>query len=729
MEDKGKLLILSGFWLTIALLTILAFAGIISPHRVDSSNNQTDLLARVTVVAGSSAELTVQFEEPVTSLHASLSPDNGNRDAVVGALDLPGNMEDVAIDRDRRLAFLANSYTGVQIVDISNPSNIRLISSLATPGNAWDILVRDHLLFVAAAKGGLQIIDTRSPEHPIRVGELTLPGMPFLKLALHSNTLYVSCGKKGLLVVDITDVEHPRRVKTIERPNGVWGILTTADHLYATSDRYQLEVFSLVDPQKPKPLRHLEIPDLAWDMACQRRHLFVPTREAGLLVFNIDDPANPRKIDLAIKKDDIEAISIDGDIAFVSSRKKGVSLLDISDPAVPRKIRESNLYFTPRNMVLLDNLAYIAAGLSGLRVVATDKIAQTSSFSSLPVPGVLHQVLFDESYFYMATARSGLYVARRDDDEQLPTIVASLPLPGLVQNMVRAGDYLFFACSTSGLQIVDISDPLAPRLAGSMSHQGSFVDVAISGTNLYAAMENDTLLVANITFPENPILLGQLSLPGAMKLAIRNDRLYVASSANGIYIFDISNLSSPLEISHASLPWPFQEFATFRDIAVNGETVYLAAGEGELIIYDISDETRPSLFEIAHIEGEAMAVAVSGEKIYVTTRQGQLWQMERVDGSLVRRGIVDILGNCRNIKFLADKVVLANGMQGVSLVSDPSQLDVRLQSASSRLRTPTTAKIYIPPRQEPGVYNLALFEQGKLREFVGAVRVTEKQAK
>jgi hypothetical protein len=728
MRDKGKVLIITSFWLILATLVILSLAGIISPQKAVSGYSRASLQAPATVPAGTATRLTIDLDSPSKELHASLSLDNGNRSAVIGALDLPGNMEDLAIDRERQLAFLANSFSGVQIADISDPQHIALVGVITTPGNAWDILTRGELLIVAAAQGGLQIIDTSAPDNPVRVGALELQKKPLLKLAIHGNTLYASSGKNGLFIIDLSDIESPRLIDTVNQDEGVWGVKVANNHLFLTSGKHNLETFSLADPHQPARVNRQKLPGRVWEMNYVNGHLYVPTREEGLFIFDAGNPAKLKLVAQSSTRIDVETIAVEGNIALMTNRKTDIYIYDISNPAMPVEVLASDLAYRPRNIVLVENLAFIASGMTGLQVFDLDRIPRQSMLTSLYVPGNLKQVVFDDSYYYLATGKHGLFVARQEEPDRLPEIIASLPLPGIVLNMVRSGNHLYIACLTAGLQIVDVSDPRAPKQVGQMNHPGNIRDITISGNNLYMAAGKDGLLIANTTFPENPLLVGQLAIASAEKVVIKRDRAYIASPEDGLHIIDISTPSSPFEISQKALPWPLQDIARIHQLTVVDQQVYLAAGEAELIIFDISNENYPEIAGIYHIDGETMAVAAIGEEVYVTTRQGRLWIMARDKEGLKLRGVTDILGSCHNIKFQGEKLILANGLKGLTILDKPQQLNVQLQGEASRSRS-MVATINIPPQSLPGVYNLSLIEKRELREFYGALKVTEEKTR
>jgi hypothetical protein len=58
------------------------------------------------------------------------------------------------------LAYVADSLSGVQIVNVSNPADPRLHARYNTPGSARSIEFAGNLLYVGDDNGGLQILRT-----------------------------------------------------------------------------------------------------------------------------------------------------------------------------------------------------------------------------------------------------------------------------------------------------------------------------------------------------------------------------------------------------------------------------------------------------------------------------------------------------------------------------------------------------------------------------------------
>jgi len=91
----------------------------------------------------------------------------------VGACDTPGYAYDVAISSS--YAYVADSGSGLQIIDISNPASPSIVGTYNTPGYAYGVAISSSYAYVADGELGLQIIDVSNPASPSIVGTYNTP--------------------------------------------------------------------------------------------------------------------------------------------------------------------------------------------------------------------------------------------------------------------------------------------------------------------------------------------------------------------------------------------------------------------------------------------------------------------------------------------------------------------------------------------------------------------------
>jgi hypothetical protein len=78
---------------------------------------------------------------------------------------------------DGNLAYVADRYYGIYIIDISDPGELAEVGSIEiSRGKASHVFVLDGFAFVAAHSGDLQIVDVRDPSNPVHTAWMRWPG-------------------------------------------------------------------------------------------------------------------------------------------------------------------------------------------------------------------------------------------------------------------------------------------------------------------------------------------------------------------------------------------------------------------------------------------------------------------------------------------------------------------------------------------------------------------------
>lgn len=167
------------------------------------------------------------------------------------------------------------------------------------------------------------------------------------------------------------------------------------------------------------------------------------------------------------------------------------------------------------------------------------------------------------------------------------------------------GDYAYVSAHDDDtIQIIDISDPTAPGLEWSITHDGIDIfidrpyDTVVNGNYLYvAAFQSDAIQIIDISNPASPVEVGEyindasVRLNGARWLDIQWDYLYVASyNDDAVQVFDISTPTSLVPTDNIRANGAGGRLNGARDIIVDGNYAYVSArNDSSLQVIDISD--------------------------------------------------------------------------------------------------------------------------------------------
>nr|WP_284730373.1 hypothetical protein [Thermosipho sp. 1244] len=92
------------------------------------------------------------------------------------------------------------------------------------------------------------------------------------------------------------------------------------------------------------------------------------------------------------------------------------------------------------------------------------------------------------------------------------------------------------------------------------------------------------------------------------KLSERNN-LLVAKGAEGIYLFDVSNLQKPILVNTISY------FKNISDLAIKKDILFIAHGEKGLTLMDVSDPSNPEVFR--YFSFRADILEIKGDYLYI----------------------------------------------------------------------------------------------------------------
>ena len=132
-------------------------------------------------------------------------------------------------------------------------------------------------------------------------------------------------------------------------------------------------------------------------------------------------------------------------------------------------------------------------------------------------------------------------------------------------------------------------------------------DVEVSGTYAYVS-QGSYLVIYDISNISNPLEVGRSNTPSA-DITIADNYAYLADS-NGLSIVDITDPSSPKLVSSCDTVG----FA--NSIAVSGNYAYIADENNGLVIIDITDKSTPKIIE-TYSDDSAYAVTVAGNYAYI----------------------------------------------------------------------------------------------------------------
>ncbi|MHA1746478.1 MAG: LVIVD repeat-containing protein [Promethearchaeota archaeon] len=148
------------------------------------------------------------------------------------------------------------TYNWFRVLDISNPANITILSSLQLHFGDHDVVVRDKIAFVASNLDGLLIFNVTDPSNPHLITKLWKYGTGVLysvtrtkAVRLDGENLFVVDGVHGLVSFDITNISSPvKRFKYVSGPPPDYFAIQD-DIAYYPNSHSGVEIVDISDPE------------------------------------------------------------------------------------------------------------------------------------------------------------------------------------------------------------------------------------------------------------------------------------------------------------------------------------------------------------------------------------------------------------------------------------------------------------------------------------------------
>jgi hypothetical protein len=325
-------------------------------------------------------------------------------------------------------------------------------------------------------------------------------------------------------------------------------------------------------------------------------------------------------------------------------------LIDVSDPANPvlgPDIFEATGLFD--FTIEGDTLATFSDG-TAIFLDVSDPRAPTL-LSEHPVEGEPRSVAANASHAYLATEGGMLQIFEIAD---AANITPGGSIQGVYSNLSIGGGKLLGAASPYGLTVVSLEDPATPSLEFTIPFPKTPANLSFTGRTAYAP-DGLGFTILDMEQPNAPIGVGITQVPGeALASAVRNDRLYIADTQDGILTYDITDPRNPVLLP----PAPIAAFA--REMLVDGDTLFVAESEGLLSVEILPDGT---LGESILAPGTRIPVGLQrvGDRLYVAGEALDVFDISDPRAPVLTRSVDLFPDYIRAIGATGDRLVIVRG--------------------------------------------------------------------
>jgi hypothetical protein len=385
-----------------------------------------------------------------------------------GAFGAGGSCYEMCFTPNDAVVYLAG-LPGFFALSVSDPSNIVVLNAAPVDGT-FSCAAGSDLALVTARYTGLHVLTgDLEPQ-----ANLTNAGFS-MKLHLDGPYLYVADLSGGVRIHDLSDPEAPVFLTEVETPGNTQDAAIAGGVLYSVNSDQSgagLVLTDVSDPAAPLPLSEFDTANQSFGLGLEGDLCLVANGFGGLRSVNVADPLAPALLgDLPFGANCTDVIPM-GNVAFVVSFGGGFLSVDITDPTAMSTIQQQ-LWGFLNALDITDQIAWVADGQAGLRVVDIADPANLTSLSTTTIGGQPRDVVRSRAgspYCYLADDFYGL---RQMDvsDPSAPVLLGSYPSAdrgmgvdaqdGLV--VLAAGETGVYVYRNPAVVAIDEDDPPTPQ--------------------------------------------------------------------------------------------------------------------------------------------------------------------------------------------------------------------------------------------------------------------------
>jgi len=267
------------------------------------------------------------------------------------------------------MLYTADYFEGLGIHDVSDPINPSQVSSLALPGKAIAVAVRDHIAYIVCGhSSSFQVVDCANSASPQLLASLPTAGFG-RRVVLDGDYAYICVNYGGLQVVDVSDPSAPSIVAHFDPgAEAVLGVALGGDSVFLANDHGGITILDRSAFPDLQYVTQLSLsPDIekAWDVAVRGQHLLVAGL-GGVLVADISDPISPQIVHYFEAHYPVDLEVIDSFVLFGDGAGQ-FTILDIDDPVSPQVVTSVPTTGATENgfLTVHDDIAFLKRNLPG----------------------------------------------------------------------------------------------------------------------------------------------------------------------------------------------------------------------------------------------------------------------------------------------------------------------------------------------------------------------------
>ncbi len=469
------------------------------------------------VVSGTLAYLSDQYRLLVIDVSNPVAP------WIRGGVDLAG--WGVQIAQSGHHVFAAVRAAGFQVIDVGNPVAPVVVAGGA-PTPVEGIAVHGAHAYLACLGNGLAVLDISDPVHPQVIGVADEPGAYAGRVAVDGPLAWVADGSRSVRTVDVSDPADPRLLGRMSLSAfSVEGIAAVGPLAYVANGYAGVQILDGTAPDAVPTLGSLDVFLGFRGAAAAGSHVFVGLDDQFQSVDVTDVHAPVVDGGVALGRD-ILRIALDGNLAYVAN--SGLAIVDVSDPRFPQVVSNVDVGAHCIDFALRDKRVYAASGEDGLVVFDVSDSSAPAVEAWRAVPGYAVGVALRGSLAFVANNDVGLQVIDISDPGSAD-VVEIVPISQPVDVDV-IGDAVVVATHLDGIHVFHAQDPSDHRIVTNLRTPYSTSSVTGAWPFVYVADRGLGVVLVDVSDPRAPRVVGTVDAPYARDICLSGEHVFVTTT-------------------------------------------------------------------------------------------------------------------------------------------------------------------------------------------------------
>ncbi len=521
--------------------------------------------------------------------HGVVIVDIRTPDSPSKAAHIPSKRGVSAIAVGDRHAYLCNrgGENHLVTVDISTPASPALVDSLQLLSRPRDIAIMGDRAYIAVEDSGLQIVDLTDPSDPETLSHLTLPEGA-VGVAVYEDFVYVAT-RGGIRIVDVGDVYNPQRVGLHFESEEALDVAVYEDKLIAVNGNDPLIVYDITVPGSPTTDEITNFTQ-AFTVSVHETRAYLGRSDSGYLVLDLSS-SSPVVDESDWFIGEARDLAMVDSLAFVTFGTGGVAVFDITESGLlsPLSSFRTNgkaeyIDIEESKACILDSRQFYVYDVSNIHYFEfRGSCSMEGICLGLEVAGDVAYVLDRESNLVLVDI----------SDPANPSVRGSTKLTEQGVDVALSHDrqYAYVADRAAGLTVIDVSNPDNPTEKSRSSGIGfsGFVDVI--DTVLYFGNHSLGINMYDITTPSSPVRVDSIPTVVSPTQVLKTEKgIVVSNERYGLSVFSDTHGTWEKTAGYNDVSWSYGSArSSYLAFGIwNGRCV-VAQEDGGVSVFDLSD--------------------------------------------------------------------------------------------------------------------------------------------